>query len=235
MPRPDDERIARLLIAIRHRSGLSQEDLARLADVPRRAIVDLEAGRGGRVALDRIRRMFDAVGGRAKLAVWWNGAAADQLLDAQHAAIVERAVGLFERRRFETHVEVSFSEFGERGSIDLLTGHPPSRAIAVCEIKSELGSLEATNRTLDAKVRLAPKLALARFGWEPRIISRLLILPERDSLRRLIARHERTMTSLYPARSREVRSWLRHPDAPIRGIWFVSNVPTTHNVNASER
>jgi hypothetical protein len=39
--------------------------------------------------------MFDAVGGRAKLTAYWNGAAADWLLDERHAALVERVGGYF--------------------------------------------------------------------------------------------------------------------------------------------
>jgi transcriptional regulator with XRE-family HTH domain len=226
----DDERLARLLVAIRRRSGLRQADLAIRARTPHRSVVDVEAGRAGSVDLDRLRRLFEAAGGGARLAVWWNGAAADRLLDEQHAAIVERAVLVFQRRRWRTEIEASFSEFGERGSIDVLAAHATSKAIAVAEIKSELGSLEETNRVLDAKVRLAPKLALERFGWQPVMVGRLLILPERDSLRRVIALHDATMSAIYPARGREVRAWLRQPTRPLSGIWFISNVPNTHPV-----
>ncbi len=76
------------------------------------------------------------------------------------------------------------------------------RAIAVCEVKSVLGSLEETNRRLDVKVRLAPKIAAGQFGWRPLAIGRVLILPEDRTVRRLIALHSSTMTTLYPSRSR---------------------------------
>jgi len=187
----------------------------------------IEAGRAGDVALDRVRRVFAAAGGRVRVTAWWNGAAADRLLDAHHAALVEAALSVFRKRGWRTQVEVTFSEFGERGSIDILGLHPGAGALAVCEVKSALGSLEETNRTLDAKVRLAPRLAIDRFGWRPRVVGRLLILPEDGTLRRVVARHSLTMASAYPARGREVRAWLRQPDGPLRGLWFLSEVRDT--------
>ena len=189
----------------------------------------IEAGEAGRVALDRVRRIFDAVGARARMTAWWNGAAADRLLDAGHARLVERAISVLKRRGWSTAAEVSFSEFGERGSIDILAAHAPNRAIAVCEIKTALGSIEETNRVLDVKVRLAPRLAEARFGWSPRAIARLLIVPDDRTVRRIVDRHALTMTSVYPARSREARAWLRRPDTALSAIWFLSDVHADNN------
>lgn len=226
LPRPsaDDERLGRLLRAIRRRAGLTQLALALRAGVPRGDVMMIEAGDVGLIPLERTRRVFDAVGGRAKLSAFWNGAVADRLLDEAHARIVERALAVFQARGWETAIEVSFSEFGERGSIDILGARRAPSAIAVCEIKSDFGSLEETNRVLDMKERLAPKLAERTFGFRPRTIGRLLILPERSTLRRVVDEHVRTMGAIYPARGREVRRWLRDPAVPLRGIWFLSEV-----------
>lgn len=149
----------------------------------------VEGGEAGRVPLDRVRRIFDAVGARARMTAWWNGAAADRLLDAGHASLVEHALSILNRRGWNTAVEVSFSEFGERGSIDILAAHEPERTVAVCEIKTALGSIEETNRVLDIKVQLAPRLAATRFGWRPRVTARLLILPNDRTVRRIVDRH----------------------------------------------
>jgi transcriptional regulator with XRE-family HTH domain len=221
----EDVRTGRLLRMIRRRTGLTQAALADRAGVPRRDVIRIEAGLIGSVSLDRTRAIFEATGGRARLSTWWQGAAADRLLDERHAALVERVVALFQRRGWETAVEVSFSRFGERGSIDVLGGERERRAIAVVEVKSEFGSLEETNRTLDMKERLAPAISEARFGFRPNIVGRILVVPSDDSIRRIVARHERTMDTIYPARSHDVRQWLRRPDRPIRAIWFVSEVP----------
>jgi hypothetical protein len=220
----EDERLGLLVRVIRRRTGKRQADIAEIANVPRRDVVLIEAGHAGSVPLDRIRRVFAATGGLARVTAWWNGAAADRLLDERHAALVERALAVMRMRGWQTAVEVTFSEFGERGSIDILGGHPSSQVVAVCEVKSVLGSIEETNRMLDTKVRLAPRLAAARFGWTPSSIARLLILPADSTTRRTVDRHALTMASVYPARSREVRAWLRRPQRSLAGIWFVSEV-----------
>lgn len=218
----DDERLATLLRAIRRRSSITQANLAHEARVPRYEVLRVEGGRAGLVRLDRLRRIFLAAGARARLSVWWHGAAADRLIDARHAALVERTVAVLQRQRWQTAVEVSFSEFGERGSVDILAGRPTERVAAVIEVKSTIGSLEETNRMLDVKERLAPGLARARFGWRPDVVARILVVPDDSTVRRLVARHGLTMASVYPARSREVRAWLRHPTGPLHGLWFQS-------------
>jgi hypothetical protein len=178
-----------------------------------------------------VQRLFRAAGGQARLTTWWNGAAADRLLDERHAALVERAAALFTKRGWLTPAEVTFSEYGERGSIDLFAVQSRLRVVAVCEIKSAVGSLEETNRMLDIKERLAPKLAFQRFGWRPTHVGRLLILPDESTVRRTVARHAATMDTLYPARSREVRAWLREPDRSIRGVWFLSELQHRQTVD----
>ena len=219
----DDARLARLVVTIRRRVGVTQEALADRTGVPRRDIVRIEAGRAGLVRLDRVRTVLDGIGGRARLGVWWKGAAADRLLDEAHAALVERAVTVFRRRGWTAFPEISFSEFGERGSIDILGARVTELAVAISEVKSEFGSLEETNRTLDAKARLAPVIAERVLGWRPKVVGRILIVPDRMTLRRVVERHAQTMNAIYPARSREVRAWLRSPVEPLRGIWFLSS------------
>jgi transcriptional regulator with XRE-family HTH domain len=222
MPNPDDERLGHQLRAIRRRTALTQVDLARLAGIPAKELRRIENGNAGNVSLGRIRSAFDAAGARARLVPWWNGAAADRLLDEAHAALVETATGLFSARGWQVKPETSFSEFGERGSIDLLAAHPRHRAVAACEIKSTFGSLEDTNRTLDLKVRLAPKISERVFGWKPSVVGRILVVPNDSTIRRIVERHAATMHAIYPARSRDVRAWLRTPTTDLAAIWFVS-------------
>lgn len=227
---PDDERLAQLLRLLRRRLNLSQRELARLSRVPRGDILRIEAAAGGSVRIDRVRRVIETVGGRARLAVWWNGAAADRLLDQRHARVLERAIAVIRSRTFVTASEVTFSEFGERGSIDLLAGQAASRCALVGEVKSALGSLEETNRMLDVKERLAPKLVKATFGWTPQSVSRVLILPDDRTIRRVVDEHAATMAAVYPARSREFRAWLRQPSGRISAIWFLSEVPNRDRI-----
>jgi transcriptional regulator with XRE-family HTH domain len=225
----DDERIGLMLRAMRRSSRLTQEQLARVARVPVRDIIAIENARAGTVELERLRGLFRAAGGHARLAIWFNGAAGDRLLDAEHAALVERGAAVFLRYGWSNHLEVTFSEFGERGSIDLLSLHRSRSVAAVCEFKSAFGSLEETNRMLDVKERLAPKIVFERFGWHPRSIGRLLVVSEDSTARRIVARHAVTMASLYPARGREIRAWVRRPDGPLRGLWFLSELPNSQS------
>ncbi|MBI3750654.1 MAG: hypothetical protein HY263_03210 [Chloroflexi bacterium] len=121
-------------------------------------------------------------------------------------------------------VRRTFSEFGERGSIDVLAWNVRRRAVAVCEIKSEIGSIEETNRALDVKVRLAPKLAADRLGWSPDVIGRILVLAGSSTNRRIVQRHALTFASRYPSTTIETKAWLRRPTTTFSGIWFLSDV-----------
>lgn len=163
------------------------------------------------------------MGAHARVTVWWNGAALDRLLDERHAGIVERVVAVLVSAHWQTLTEVTFSKWGERGSIDVIAGQARHRALFVGEVKSEWGSIEETNRRLDVKVRLAPEIAEERFGWRPKLLARVLILPDEMTARRIAAKHATTLDAAYPARSREVRRWIRKPVGPLRGLWFLSN------------
>src|SRR3954471_10574105 len=148
---PDDERLADLVRHIRRELDMTQAQLAARAGVPLHDVKQLEAGRAGHVKLQRVRMVLEAEGGRARLVPWWNGAAADRLLDARHAEMVERVVRLLKLRGWIVFAEVSFAEYGERGSIDILAVRPNQAAVLVIEIKTAIGSLEETNRILDMK------------------------------------------------------------------------------------
>jgi hypothetical protein len=126
---------------------------------------------------------------------------------------------------WDVHPELSYSEYGERGSIDLLALRRAERAAAVFEIKVDVASVEGTVRKHDEKVRLAPALVTRTFGWVPRVVARILVLPEDSTARRAVARHSVTFGAAYPASSRDVRAWLRRPAGTLAGVWFLSVKP----------
>jgi transcriptional regulator with XRE-family HTH domain len=218
----DDERLGQSLRALRRRGGITQAALARDAGVSDKVIRRIEAGHGGSLRVGTLRSAFGAIGAKVFLNAWWNGAGLDRLLDERHAALVERCVAVLRNQGWRTEVEVTFSVFGERGSIDVLGGHDATRSVVVIEVKASIGSLEETNRTFDLKVRHAHELAEDRFGWRPTTVSRVLVVPEDSTVRRVIRAHAATLESAYPARGRAVRRWLRAPTGRIRGIWFLS-------------
>jgi hypothetical protein len=219
----DDGRLARASRLLRQRQQLRQPDLV-IPGRSRHFTRRLEAGLAGELRLGDLREHFAVMGARLRVSVWWNGALLDRLLDEEHAGIVETAVGEVRRYSWFVDTEVTFSEFGERGSIDLFGRQEVKRAVLVGEVKSAWGSMEETLRSLDVKERLAPKICFQRWGWRPISVGKVLILPEERTARRVAQRHARTLGAALPARNRQVRAWLRRPDGPLRGLWFLTDV-----------
>jgi hypothetical protein len=190
---------------------------------PRHVVQAIEAGRAGRLTLDQIQRHFEEFDARARLTLWWNGADLDRLFDSRHAGIVEAGLDEIRRYGWKTAGEVTFSEFGERGSIDLMAANDAASAVLVGEAKSEWGSIEETLRRLDIKARLAPKIAFQTFGFRPRAIAAILLFAEDRTARRVAARFSTTLDSALPARGHDIRRWLREPAGNLRGLWFLTN------------
>ncbi|HWH37064.1 MAG TPA: helix-turn-helix transcriptional regulator [Candidatus Limnocylindrales bacterium] len=218
----DAHRLGRLHRLLRQRAGMTQTELAARAGVARWIVVRLEAGGAEELRIGDVARCFAALGGRLDVRAWYGGAAADRLLDEVHALVVGALQGVLVRHAWQVHPEVTYSEFGERGSIDLLGWHPPTRALMISEVKSEIGSVEGTLRPFDAKCRLTVKVARERFGWQPAIIGRMLVLPDERTVRRSVERHAAVLYGALPARSRALRSWVSQPAGNIAGIWFLT-------------
>jgi hypothetical protein len=119
--------------------------------------------------------------------------------------------------------EVSYSVYGERGSIDLLAWQESTRTLLIIELKTELTSIEETLRRHDTKVRLGPAIARERFGWDPAVVSRLLVIPDDRTARRRVDAHRATFRRVYPLGTPAVKQWLLRPDGAIGGILFLSD------------
>jgi hypothetical protein len=178
----------------------------------------------GHLRFDDIRDHFAQLGARARIVVTWNGAGLDRLLDARHAHLVDNGIRVIGGFGWTNLTEVTFSEYGERGSIDIFSANSDASAVLVGEIKTDWGAMEETLRRLDVKARLAPKLAVDAFGFRPMLVGRVLILPEESTARRIAAKHSETLGVALPDRGRAIRSWLRTPAGPLRGLWFLSDV-----------
>lgn len=121
-------------------------------------------------------------------------------------------------------IEVTYSEFGERGSVDVLGARRDPLTMVVVEVKSELTAIEATLRKLDEKVRIVRQsLGRERFGFRARFVARLLVLPSNDTARRRVARSSDVLGVVFPDRGGRVRTWLRAPAGDLAGILFVAN------------
>lgn len=87
-----------------------------------------------------------------------------RLADEEHAAIVEALADWLRRAGFEVEAEASFSEWGERGRIDLLAYDPRTRTVVIVEVKTLLLDLQQLLGSLNVRERLVSSIA-ARRGW----------------------------------------------------------------------
>lgn len=230
-------RVGSSLRALRIRGRLRQQDLADRAHVGRGDVGAIELGRGDRVTLGAVQRVADALGARLDLAVRWNGEQLDRLLDEAHAATVAAMIRRLESYGWTTAIEVSFSIWGERGSIDILAWHAATRTLLVVEVKSVLPDVQSLLHGLDRKARLGAEIGQSR-GWSPAAVARLVAIAESPTSRGRVARHATVLDVALPVRGRELRAWLRDPTGPIAGLMFLSNASpgrTTHSTWRRER
>jgi transcriptional regulator with XRE-family HTH domain len=218
----DDARVGLAVRALRRRRGWRQADLAHQAKVSQSLVSLVERGHLDRVSLRVLRRLLAAVEARVSPEVRWRGGDLDRLLDEGHSALADAMVRRLRELAWLVEVEVSYSEYGERGSIDLLAFEAASRSLLVVELKTTINAAEATIRKLDEKGRLATRVAGARFGWIPASVSRLLVIQAGSTNRRRIARHASVFDAALPAGNIEVSRWLRAPSERLRGRLFVS-------------
>jgi len=210
--------------ALRQRRSWRQDDLGARAGVSQAVISLVERGQVGRIQLDTLDRIAGALDAELVVYLRWRGGDLDRLLDEGHALLVGATAAMLRSLGWDVLPEVSYQVYGERGSIDLLAWHAPTRTLLVIEVKTDLVSIEETLRKHDEKVRLAVSVARDRRGWPAGSVARLLVLPGTTAARRRVARHGSVLDLVYPRRGGELRSWLRRPDGPIGGVLFVSSI-----------
>ena len=220
----DDLRVGRLRRALRRRRGWRQADLADRAGTSQSVISELERGRLAGMTVGVVRRIGGVLGASTELELRGLGADTDRLLDARHAGLVGATTVLLRAAGWHARPETSYSEWGERGSIDLLGWHEATRSLLVVEVKSELASLEATLRKHDEKARLGPAVATKRLGWRPETVSRLIVLPATRTTSRRLAAHATVLDTAYPVRGRPLRAWLQRPTGELSGLLLVTDI-----------
>lgn len=213
-------RIGLSIRALRRRRGWTQAQLGARARCSGSEISRIERGQSRN--LDRLERVLGVFGARLALKVLWQGEELDRLLDREHANLVESVVALLAAEDWITIPEATFQVRGERGSIDILAWHPVARVLLVIEVKSVVPDVQATIAGVDRKARIAPDLARER-GWDVRATARLLVLPEDRTARRRLDQFAATFDQAFPARTREVRRWLRAPAGPLSGVLLLTN------------
>jgi transcriptional regulator with XRE-family HTH domain len=176
-PRPvDDLAVGRMIRAVRVRRGWRQSDLADAAGVSQTTVSRLERGNLDAVPIATLRAVAGALDVRATVELRGSGADLDRLLAAGHSAMHEELARLFAGLPdWVSLPEVTFAIYGERGAIDVLAWHEPTRSLLVIELKTELVDIQDTVGTLDRKVRLAVTIARER-GWDPLTVSSWLLI-----------------------------------------------------------
>jgi transcriptional regulator with XRE-family HTH domain len=219
--RVDDRTVGLIVRALRRRRGWRQLDLAREAGSSQALVSVIERGHLDATKVRVLRKVFKALDAGLWIDLRWRGGAAARLLDEDHARPVGAVADGLQRLGWSVHTEVTYSVYGERGSIDLLAWHEATGALLVVEVKTELDSAEATLRKLDEKTRLAPTIVQERYGWRAGFVSRVLVLAETSVNRRRLASHARLFDTALPAHPTNVRRWLRHPVGRLDGRWFL--------------
>jgi transcriptional regulator with XRE-family HTH domain len=208
--------------ALRRRRGWSQTALALRAGLSRSAIARMERGQADRFTVRTLRRVCEALDARIEVRLLWHAEGLDRLLDGRHAALADQTLGLLAQLGSAATAEVSFSIRGERGSVDVLAFHPATASLLVVEVKSVVPDMQAMLVALDRKGRLGREIARDR-GWTAASVTRLLVLPDDRTARRRVEALASTFRAALPARTVDVRRWLKAPVGTAHGILFLTN------------
>lgn len=217
-----DVRIGARFRALRHRLGWRQLDLATRAGVSRSLVSLLERGRVEQVSIASMRSIAKALDAEVMIQLRWRGGDLDRLVDEGHAALVGAVAARLTASGWRVQIEVTYSVYGERGSIDILASHAASPTLLVVEVKTELTSIEETLRKHGEKARLAPWIAEQQLGWKSAGAARLLVLPDLSTPRRRVDRHRAVLDPAYPLRGHALRSWLQTPGRAESGLLFIA-------------
>lgn len=210
---------------IRHRLRLTQDELAARAGVSRSAVSRTERGLIEEVGLHDTRRIARVLEVRLDLTPRWRGGDLGRLLGRRHAALHETVIAIFEALPgWEAWPEISFSVYGERGVIDLLAWHAPTRTLLVIELKTEFVDVQALVGTVDRYRRLAPGIARER-GCVPQHVGVWVAVADTRTNRRHLAEHRGLLRAAFPSDGRVVRAWLRRPTGAIAALSFVPYAP----------
>ncbi len=209
----DDARVGAVCRAVRIRLRWRQADVAARARVSISLVSLIERGHLDRVSLRVLRRVAAVIDVRVGVLARWRGGELDRLLSSRHSQLQGAvAAWLTGIEGWAVVPEVSFSIWGERGSIDLLAWPAATRTLLVIEVKTELVDADELISTLDRKTRLA--------AW--------VLMAEGATNRRRVAQQAALLRAAYPLDGRQMRGWLRKPgprkpERRVAALSFFSN------------
>jgi transcriptional regulator with XRE-family HTH domain len=198
-----------------------QSDVASRAGLSQDSVSRAERGRIAEMSVAHLESIAKALDAELVVSLRWRGGELDRLIDEGHAALMSYVAAWLGRLGWEVRAEVTYSRWGERGSIDVLALHEATATLLVVEVKTELVSLEETIRRHDAKTRLAPQIATEQLGWRPKTIGRLLVIADTATQRRRVDRVDEVLRRTHPVRGAAARQWMRLPVPGFSGLIFV--------------
>ena len=181
----------------------------------------LERGLIDALTIENLRAISKALEAPPIVSLGWRMPELERIRDRLHAAIVEAVCQHLQRHGWVPAPESGFNRYGDRGSADILAWHPRMRALLIVEVKSRVWDLQDLFSGTDRKWRVLPLEVRARYGWHPRSVGLLLVMPDLSTHRHMVASHRATFDAAFPARSADVRRWLESPAGDLRGVGFL--------------
>jgi len=218
----DVVRLGPVIRAVRIRKGWRQLDVARAAGVSQPLISRIERGHVRHMSLAVLLQVAAALEVRVDVVPRWRGGDLDRMLNAGHAALHQWVARLFGGTPWLLAPETTFAIYGERGVIDILAFHPPTGALLVVELKSELVDIQQLMTAVDRYRRLAPRIARER-GWHARSVSVWAAIRDTKTNRRRAAEHAAVLRVAFPHDGRSVRRWLRAPSGTLAALSFLAD------------
>ena len=181
-----DLEVGRLLRMVRIRRGWRLRDVADRCGLSTATIGRTELGSIPSVLVLRAHAAVMDI--RVEFRLVGRGADVARLLDEEHAAIVETLAASVARLGWQVEAESSYSEYGERGRVDLLAFDPATKVLAVVEVKTELADLQELLGGLSVKARLAPGLGRQK-GWRASRVVTVLAVAATAANRSIVGAH----------------------------------------------
>jgi transcriptional regulator with XRE-family HTH domain len=208
-----DQQVGATFRAARIRSGKRQQDVATGAGVHRSCVSSVERGHFGDVPLRQLRAIATDLEIQLQLVASWHGADGVRIVNERHSRmheLVAERLAVLSDWGFAS--EVSFSEWGERGVVDIFAWHSLTRTLLIIELKTEVPDPAGLVAQLDRYRRLGPAIGRTR-GWDPLRVATWVFVAESDLNRRQVARHNVMLRNAFPLDGHFVRRWLRDPSA----------------------
>jgi transcriptional regulator with XRE-family HTH domain len=221
----DFARLGSIFRAVRIKKGWRQFDVASKSGVTRSSVSRLERGHARELRLDELVRIAEVLEISLRILATWRGGELDRLMNARHSGLHESVARWFVAKvGWVVAPEVSYSIYGERGTIDILAWHAATRTLLVIELKTEIVDVNDLLGRVDQKRRLAAEIARER-GWFADAIAVWVIVAQSRTNRRRVERHKTTLRAAFPADGRTVMRWIAGPAGPVSALSYWPDAP----------